>query len=172
MNPETAQLLSQVTARLQQCIREGDCPAIIALDGSRKLTLSDYDYLRDDAAAARFEKRAASTVRKVGACRWVLAVPQVWVINPGVISVRAVSNLPLRPGESEAITWIAFDFADGVDYGRVLFTRRPSGEPVFADAEVVARPARPAAGMPGFTMLRAVLEDNSGPARNEPDSRR
>jgi hypothetical protein len=172
MSPEAAQLLSQVTARLQECIREGDCPAIVALDGPRQLTLSDYDYLRDDAAAAKFEERAASTARQVGACRWVLAVPQVWVITSGVISVRAVSNLPLRPGESEAITWMAFDFADGIDYGRVLFTRRPSGEPVFADAEMVARPARPTVGMPGYTMLQAVLEDNSSPARNEPDSRR
>jgi hypothetical protein len=172
MNPETAQLLTQVTGRLQQSICVRDCPAMLALDGLRQLTLSDYDYQRDDAAAARFEKRAAVTARQVGACRWVLAVPQVWVLTPGVISVRAVSNLPLRPGESEAITWMAFDFAEGIDYGRVLFTRRPSGEPVFADPEVVAHPVRPAAGMPGYTMLRAMLEDNASPAGNEPDSSR
>jgi hypothetical protein len=172
MNPETAQLLSQVTGRLQQSIRAGDCPAMVALDGPRPLTLSDYDYLRDDAAAASFEERAAATARQAGACRWVLAVPQVWVITPGVISVRAVSNLPLRPGESEAITWMAFDFADGIDYGRVLFTRRPGGEPVFADPEVIARPARPAAGMPGYTMLRVMLADDAAPGGNEPDSTR
>ena len=172
MNPETAQLLSQVTARLQQCIREGDCPAMIALDGLQQLTLSDYDYLRDDAAAARFEERAASAARQVSACRWVLAVPQVWVVTPDVISVRAVSNLPLRPGESEAITWMAFDFVDGIDYGRVLFTRRPSGEPVFADPEVVAHPARPAAGMPGYTMLQVMLGDDVNPAGDDLDSTR
>ena len=101
---------------------------------------------REDDAAARFEKRAAAAARQAGAHRWVLAVPQVWVIAPGVVSVRAVSNLRLRPGESEAITWTAFDLADGIDFGRVLFTRRPSGEPVFADAdaEAIASPARPA----------------------------
>jgi hypothetical protein len=172
MNPETAQLLSDVTARLQQVIRTGDCPAMVALDGPRQLTLSDYDYLRDDASAAKFEARAAAMARTSGATRWVLAVPQVWVITPGVISVRAVSNLPLRPGESEAITWTAFDFDDGIDYGRVLFTRRPSGEPVFADPELVARPVRPAAGMPGYTMLQVMLGDDSGLGGNEPDSAR
>jgi hypothetical protein len=170
MNPETAQLLSRVTERLQQSIRAGDCPAMVALDGPRQLTLSDYDYLRDAATAARFEERAAAMARESGACRWVLAVPQVWVIAPDVISVRAVSNHPLRPGESEAITWTAFDASDGIDYGRVLFTRRPSGEPVFADAEVVARPARPAAGMPGYTMLRAMLGEDADPGGNEPET--
>jgi hypothetical protein len=172
LNPETAQVLSQVTGRLQQSIRAGDCPAMVALDGPRQLILSDYDYLRDDATAAVFEERAAAMARQSGASRWVLAVPQVWVIAPGVISVRAVSNHPLRPGESEAITWTAFDFNDGIDYGRVLFTRRPSGEPVFADAEVVARPVQPAPGMPGYTMLRAMLGDDAGPGGSEPDSTR
>jgi hypothetical protein len=170
MNPETAQLLSQVTERLQQSIRAGDCPAMVAIDGARQLTLSDYDYLRDDAMAAKFEERAAATARQEGARRWVLAVPQVWVITPDVVSVRAVSNLPLRPGESEAITWMAFDLEDGIDYGRVLFTRRPSGEPIFADPEVIAHPARPASGMPGYTMLQATLRDNADPDGNEPDS--
>jgi hypothetical protein len=170
MNAETAQLLSQVTERLQQSIRAGDCPALVALDGPRQLALSDYDYLRDDATAARFEERAAATARHVGACRWVLAVPQVWVIAPDMVSVRAVSNLPLRPGECEAITWMAFDFDDGIDYGRVLFNRRPGGEPVFAEAEVIARPVRPAAGMPGYTMLQVLLGDDAGPGGNEPDS--
>jgi hypothetical protein len=171
MNPETAQLMSDVTGKLQKSIRAGDCPAMVTLDGPRPLTLSDYDYLRDDATAVRFEERAAATARRAGARRWVLAVPQVWVISPDMISVRAVSNHPLRPGESEAITWTAFDIADGIDYGRVLFTRRPGGEPVFADAEIIARPARPAAGMPGYTMLQAMLS-NDEPAGNEPGSTR
>lgn len=170
MNPETAQLLSRVTERLQQSIRSGDCPAMVALDGPRQLTLSDYDYLRDDATAARFEERAAAAAHQAGACRWVLAVPQVWVITSDMVSVRAVSNLPLRPDEAEAITWMAFDFDDGIDYGRVLFTRRPSGEPIFADAEVIARPVRPAAGMPGYTMLQVMLGDHADPSGNEPDS--
>jgi hypothetical protein len=166
MNPETAQLLLLVIGRLQESIRAGDCPAMVGLDGTRQLTLSDYDYLRDDAAAARFEERAAATARESGASRWVLAVPQVWVIVSGVISLRAVSNHPLRPGESEAITWMAFDFDDGIDYGRVPFTRRPSGEPVFADAEVVARPASPATGMPGYTMLQLMLDGDANPDQN------
>jgi hypothetical protein len=170
MKPETAELLSRVTGRLQQCIRAGDCPAMVMIDGSRQVTLSDYDYLRDDATAARFEERAAAKARQAGARRWVLAVPQVWVITPDVISVRAVSNHPLRPGESEAITWTAFDVADGIDYGRVLFTRRPSGEPVFANPELVASPARPASGMPGYTMLQAMLTDDADSGGTEPDS--
>jgi hypothetical protein len=95
----------------------------------------------------------------------------VWVITPDVVSDRAVANLPLRPGESEAITWTAFDFADGVDYGRVMFTRRPSGEPIFADTEIIASPAHPAPGMPGYTMLRLVVDDAS-PGGNETDRSR
>jgi hypothetical protein len=130
--------------------------------GARQLTLSDYDYLRDDDTAARFEERTATTARQNGAIRWVLAVPQVWVISPDMIAVRAVSNHPLRPGESEAITWTAFGLADGIDYGRVLFTRRPNGQPVFAEPEIVTRAARPAPGMPGYTLLQAMLADEPG----------
>jgi hypothetical protein len=107
--------------------------------------------------------------RETGAARWVIAVPQVWVIGPGMISVRAVSNLPLRPGESEAITWMAFDLADGVDYGRVPFTRRPRGEPVFGDIEILTRPASPAPGMPGYAMLRLIINDSTAPDSDEPD---
>jgi hypothetical protein len=65
---------------------------------------------------------------------------------------------------------MAFDFDDGIDYGRVLFTRRPRGEPVFAEAEVFARPVRAAAGMPGSTMLQVMLGDEGGLDGNEPDS--
>jgi hypothetical protein len=98
MNPETRQLLDTIVEKLQRSVSAGDCPAMVALGGSRPLTLSDYDYLRDDEAAADFERRAAGMARETGATRWVIAVPQVWVIGSGVISVRAVSNLPLRPG--------------------------------------------------------------------------
>lgn len=145
---------------------------MVMLDGSRQLTLTEYDYLRDEVTAARFEERAAAMAQQAGALRCVFAVPQVWVIVPGVISVRAVSNLPLRPGESEAITWTAFDSADGIDYGRVLFTRRPDGEPVFGEPEVIISPARPADTMPGYTMLRILLSDDagSGSGAEEPDS--
>ena len=172
MNPETRELLDTIVEKLQRSVSIGDCPAMVALGGPRPLTLSDYDYLRDDEAAAGFERRAADMVRETGAARWVIAVPQVWVVGPGVISVRAVSNLPLRPGESEAITWMAFDLADGVDYGRVPFTRRPRGEPVFGDIEIITRPASPAPGMPGYAMLRLIINDSTTPDGDEPDTSR
>lgn len=158
MNDETARLLSDVTGRLQRSIRQGDCPAIVALDGEPASLLSDYDYLRDDETATAFELRAAARARETSARRWVLAVPQVWVTRAGVISTRAVSNLPLRDGEQEAITWMSFDDSDGVDYGRVFYTRRPRGEPVFGDPEIFTASAqvRPSPSMPGYTLLRAL----------------
>jgi hypothetical protein len=142
------------------------------LGGIQPVTLSDYDYLRDDKAAADFERRAAEKALTTGATRWVIAVPQVWVIAPGMVSVRAVSNLPLRSGESEAITWMSFDLGDGVDYGRVSFTRRPNGEPVFGDIEIIAQAARPAAGMPGYTMLRHIINDGAPTDEGEPGTSR
>jgi hypothetical protein len=164
MNGYLALLLSQVIDRLQQSVRAGDCPAIVVIDGRQQLTyLSDYDYLRDDHTAAKFEERAAAAACSAGARQCVLGVPQVWVISPGVVSVRAVSNLPLRPGESEAITWTAIDLDEGIDYGRVVFTRRPDGEPVFAEAELITRQAVPALGMPGYTMLHAMLAHDADP---------
>jgi len=172
VNPDTQQLLDGIVGKLQRSVRAGECPAMAALGGSRPLTLSDYDYLRDEEAATRFEQRAAAKARETGATRWVIAVPQVWVTAPGVISVRAVSNLPLRPGESEAITWMAFDLSDGVDYGRVPFTRRPRGEPVFGNIEILTRPARPAPGMPGYTMLRLIVGDGTASDGSEPDTAR
>ncbi len=157
MSPDTAALLSQVCGRLERSIRERDAPAIAALQGEQVLTLSDYDYLRDDATAAAFEDRAAVKARELGARRWVLAVPQVWVITPEQVSVRAVSNLPLRDGEQEAITWMAFDAAHGVDYGLVPYGRRPSGEPVFGEPEVITARVQAAPGMPGYRMLHALM---------------
>ncbi|MGW0483149.1 hypothetical protein [Nonomuraea sp. NPDC003214] len=114
MNAETADLLFDVVARLEKSIVARECPAIIALQGERQLLLSDYDYLRDTAAAAAFETRAAEKAQEVGAGRWVLAVPQVWIFKPpSTIALRAVSNHPLREGEQEAITWMSFDREQG-----------------------------------------------------------
>ena len=164
MSPEIEQLLGRVTDSLKASIRAGDCPAVAAVGGpSRTLTLTDYDYQRDEAAAVGFEQRAAAKAAEVSAVRWVIAVPQVWFIAPGVISVRDVSNLPLRPGESEAITWMAFDLAAGVDYGRVPFTRGPRGEPVFGDAEIITTQARPSPSMPGYVMLRQFTGAGADP---------
>jgi hypothetical protein len=165
MSPETEELLRQVTKTLKASVRAGDCPAVVGVaDPNRTLTLTDYDYQRDDNAATTFERRAAAKAVQISAVRWVIAVPQVWVIAPDVISVRAVSNLPLRPGESEAITWMAFDLTSGVDYGRVPITRQPHGEPMFGDIEVVVAQASPSPAMPGYTLLQqftAAIQDDS-----------
>lgn len=162
MNDDTASLLLDVIGRLESSIKAGGCPAIAALDGEPVTVLTDYDYLRNDAAATAFELRAAAHVQKSGARRWVLAVPQVWVVRAGAVSMRAVSNHPLREGEQEAITWMSFDAAEGVDYGRVVFTRRPSGEPVFENPEQFTANAkvRPSLSMPGYTLLRALTTDS------------
>lgn len=163
MNDDTASLLFDVVERLQRNIHARDCPAIVALQGQRKLVLSDYDYLRDQATAAEFERRAAAKAREVGATRWVFAVPQIWRITSGEISARAVSNHPLLEDEQEAITWTAYDQQDGVDYGRVAYTRRPNGEPVFAEPQVLTVGVHPGETTPGYRLLR-MLEDNGGSA--------
>jgi hypothetical protein len=166
MNDDTERLLLNVAARLERSIGHGDCPAVVILDGPKPTVLSDYDYLRDDATAAAFEQRAAAAARQAGTRRWVLAVPQVWMVRPGVIATRAVSNLPLREGEQEAITWMSYDQDDGIDYGRVYYTRRPSGEPVFGEPEIFSAEAqvRPAPAMPGYTLLHALAQaDHSDP---------
>ena len=154
-------LLDDVVDRLERAIRARDCPAIVVLQGERTLTLSDYDYLRDLETAARFERRVAEHARRIGAGRWVFAVPQVWVQTPEGISARAVSNLPLREGEQEAITWTAFDIDDGVDYGLVPYTRRPNGEPVFDEPEVFTADVTPGERAPGWTLLRTLMEDDN-----------
>lgn len=169
MTPETEEMLGRVVKGLQREIISGQCPAMVAMGGTRPLVLTDYDYQRDEAAAQEFEHRAAATAREAHATRWVLAVPQVWVIASNMVSVRAVSNLPLRAGESEAITWMAVDLSEGVDYGRVPFTRDPRGAPEFGDIEVIAVQATPAPGMPGYTMLRLTASDEPGPGDPPPD---
>lgn len=156
MNDETAALLFDVVGRLEMSILARECPAIVVLQGERLLALSDHDYLRDDETATAFEVRAAAQAREINADRWVLAVPQVWVIKSDEILTRAVSNHPLREGEQEAITWMSFDRHDGVDYGRVPYTRRPSGEPIFDEPEMVTVGVRPDVSMPGFRLLEAL----------------
>jgi hypothetical protein len=161
MNDETAALLIDVVGRLEGSIRARDCPAIIALDGIRLLVLTDYDYLRDEATAQAFERRAAGKAQEIDTVRWVLAVPQVWVASKGIVSVRAVSNHPLREGEQEAITWMSFDRNDGIDYGRVAYARRPNGDPIFEEPEMFTIEVRPAEGMPGVTLLHALMGDST-----------
>lgn len=161
MNDETIGLLFDVVQRLQQNIHARDSPAIVAMQGQHTLVLSDYDYLRDQAAAAAFETRAAAKAQEIDATRWVIAVPQIWLITADVISARAVSNHPLLEDEQEAITWTAYDRQDGVDYGRVAYTRRPNGEPIFAEPQVLTVGVRPGETTPGFTLLRIVLENDS-----------
>jgi hypothetical protein len=161
VNDETWALVFDVVRRVERSLTARDCPAIVALEGRRTLVLSDYDYLRDRETATAFEHRAAAKAREIDATRWVFAVPQVWQVRPEAVAARAVSNHPLRPGEQETITWMAYDADDGVDYGRVAYTRRPSGEPVFGEPEVFTIDVRPAAGMPGFTLLRTLVGDDT-----------
>ncbi|MFG1697106.1 hypothetical protein [Nonomuraea sp. NPDC049309] len=159
MNEATAHLLFDVVERLENNIVALECPAMVAMEGRNKLVLSDYDYLRDTTTAEAFEAKAAEKALEIDAVRWVLAVPQVWLFKPpSTISVRAVSNHPLREGEQEAITWMSFDRDDGVDYGRVAYVRRPSGEPVFEDPEIFDVGIRPAETMPGFVLLQRCLD--------------
>ncbi|MGW0804756.1 hypothetical protein [Nonomuraea sp. NPDC002799] len=160
MNDETAALLFDVVERLEKGILARECPAIVALQGERRLLLSDYDYLRDEQSATAFEARAATKAKEIAAIRWIFAVPQVWLITPDSVFSRAVSNHPLRAGEQEAITWMSFDHGDGVDYGRVPYTRRPSGEPVFDEPEAFTVGVRPAEHMPGYTLLQACFPED------------
>ncbi|GAA3838488.1 hypothetical protein GCM10022403_083720 [Streptomyces coacervatus] len=154
MNPETEALLRDVVTRLERGIEDRQCPAIVSLEGERSLVLSDYDYLRDDATAVAFEERAAQRAQEIHAVRWALAVPQVLALIEGGIAARAVSNLPLREGEREAITWMTCDAQDGVDYGFKAYTRRPSGDPVFGDLEVFTVAVQPSERMPGRHLLQ------------------
>ncbi|MDF5758438.1 hypothetical protein [Spongiactinospora sp. TRM90649] len=160
MNEATAHLLFDTVERLEKNIVARECPAMVAMEGTGKIILSDYDYLRDSAAAAAFETRAADKAAEIGALRWVLAVPQVWIFTPpSTVAVRAVSNHPLRDGEQEAITWMSFDREDGIDYGRVAYARRPSGEPVFEEPEIFEVGIRPRETMPGFLLLQRCLSE-------------
>jgi hypothetical protein len=160
MNDDVVALLSAAVERVEQHIRADEYPAVVAVDGQRTLMLSDYDYLRSRAVAAAFERRAATHARRVAATRWVLAVPQVWMINERDVGVRAVSPHPLREGEQEAITWMAFDQTDGVDYGRVPYTRRPNGEPVFGEPEMFTAPVLAGELMPGNTLPRSLIDND------------
>jgi hypothetical protein len=153
VNQDTENLLRDVVGRLERAITDRDCPAIVALQGDRTLVLSDYDYLRDDTTAAAFEERAAAKARETHTIRWVFAVPQVLLLVEGGVAARAVSNLPLREGEREAITWMSCDPDDGVDYGLVPYVRRPGGEPVFDEPEVFTIPVRPGDRVPGMRLL-------------------
>ncbi|MGW0662200.1 hypothetical protein [Streptodolium elevatio] len=164
MNDEILALVEDVARRVQRAIITLDCPAIVALDGERTLLLSDYDYLRDRVTAQAFERRAAEAARKINASRWVFAVPMIWFESPAGISARAVSNDPLHEGEQESILWIAFDQADGIDYGRVPYTRRPNGEPIFGDTEIVTLNVSLDDQAPGRTLLSQFLEGDDHPA--------
>lgn len=157
MNSETEALLDKVSQQVQKAIWNRDCPAVVAIQGERTMVLSDYDYLRDDQTAAAFEHRAAEQAQQIDAVRWVFAVPQVWVLTEDGAAARAVSNLPLREGEREAITWTACDVNDGVDYGIVPYTRRPSGAPVFDDPEIFTVAVQPGKRAPGWIMLRTLM---------------
>ncbi|MBF8185282.1 hypothetical protein ITP53_05935 [Nonomuraea sp. K274] len=161
MNEATARLLFDVVERLEESIVAREFPAVVAMEGTSRLVLSDPGYLRDPVAAAAFEIGAAEKAQEIGVVRWVLAVPQVWLFKPpSTIAVRPVSDDPLREGEQEAITWMSFDREDGVDYGRVAYVRRPNGEPVFEDPQIFDVGVQPAETMPGFVLLRECLAED------------
>jgi hypothetical protein len=163
MNENVETLMFGVTDRVQQAIRNLDCPAVVALQGDRVLVMSDYDYLRDRDTALAFETRAADTAREIHAVRFVIAVPMVWREEGHAIVGRRVSNLPLREGEFEVIAWTGYDAADGVDYGHVPYTRRPDGEPVFDDPEIFAGHFQGLENNPGAHLLRLLLTDEAEP---------
>jgi hypothetical protein len=153
-------LVEDVTGRVERAVRAGDCPAIVGLCGERDLFLSDYDYLCHRLCAVAFEHRASTYARKIAARRWVFAVPQVWHYGDDAIEARPLFTGPVEPDEQEAILWMSFDVEDGVDYGRVLFARRPSGEPVFDSAQYLDGPALPTTDTPGNVLLRLLTGDH------------
>lgn len=164
MNEATEDLLLDAIERMQNSIQQRDCPAIVLLDGDPRIAMSDYDYLRDDETAAAFERRAGEKALEVGCSRWALTVPQVWLLrDDGSVAVRAVSNHPLREGEQEAITWVAFDRDAGVDAGRLTYVRRPQGQPVFSeDVEALQVPLQLGSGLPGLTLVRILMDESTG----------
>lgn len=162
LSDDVAALLFDVIEQLGQDIQVGRYPAIVKLEGERTVTLIDYDYQCDPAMADAFERRAADHAYRVSAIRWVFAVPQVWVINERDVAVREVSGHRLRDGEHEAITWMALDRDQGLDFGRVHYRRRPSGEPILDEPEVFTVPMRIGPMMPGYTLLQILTGDESG----------
>jgi len=166
MSPDTLDLLLQVIGRLERHVHDRDCPAVVAMVGSRRLIMTDFDYLRSEQTASDFETRAAARARAIDAARWVFAVPQVWTFSTGKGAARAVSNHPLRPGEEEAITWMSVDHSEGVDYGLVPFQRRLDGSPVFGEPETFTAEIHPAEAMPGYMMLRQVLDTPDTPSES------
>lgn len=166
MNHATETLMFGVTDRVQEAVASRDSPAVVALQGTRTVIMTDYDYLRDQQTAEAFEQRAAAKAREISAVRFVLAVPQIWrETDDGGIIARPVSNAPLREGEHEVIAWTAYDSEDGIDYGHVPYARRPNGAPVFDDPEIFTAPLRPYDRHPGWHLLRTLVEDGPGPTR-------
>jgi hypothetical protein len=157
MNQDTETLMFGVVDRVEQAVRDRDCPAVVALQGERVVVMSDYDYLRDTDTAEAFEARAAGKAREIEAVRFVLAVPQVWRSTDDGITARRVSNSPLREGEQEVIAWTAYDATAGIDYGHVPYVRRPNGAPVFDDPEIFSAPLQPYDRHPGWHLLRTLL---------------
>lgn len=157
MNDAVRDLLFDVVDQVERAVRERDCPAVVRLVGDRTVTMSEYDYLRDNETAVAFERRAAEQARAIGVQRFVFAVSQVWLIVDEGIASRAVSNLPLREGEHEVITWMSYDAGDGVDYGLVPVGRRPNGEPIFGDPEVFEVPMQTRDIMPGRKLLALLM---------------
>jgi hypothetical protein len=157
MNDGTWALVTDVVERVQRAIRAQQAPAIVVLDGDRRQILSDFDYLRDEAAILVFETKAADHARALHARRFALAVPQVVVeAAPGHFQARAVSNHPLRSGEQETIAWTAYDAADGADFGFAPYARRPGGQPVFSPPEIFDIPVTATEQMPGLRLLHML----------------
>lgn len=125
----------------------------------RSLVLSDYDYLRDDAAAARFEEHAAAEA------------DQAQHTSGCSPSRRCGSSLLARsssgPCPASRCAQVSRGHhldsipADGIDYDRVLFTCRTSGDPAFARRRDHRRSSLLNHGMPNHTMLRRMLDDDA-----------
>ncbi len=168
MDIELSVLVDDVVERVRRALRAKDHSAIVVMEGRRTVVLSDSAYLRGRASAEDFERRAAADARTVAADRLALAVPQVVVVTADEDAVRFRSPLtgPVREGEREAVVWMAFGVGDGVEFGMVAFTRSPDGRPVFDDPDdTVSEPLHPAAGMPGTTLLRLLLDEDHRPHR-------
>jgi hypothetical protein len=166
MNPDTQKLVEDVTGRIQRAIRAEDYPAIVGLHGDRTLFLSDYDYVCHRLCAVAFEHRAFTHAQKVTAVRWVFAVPQVWRYDGDLIEARPPFTGQVEPDEQETIIWMSYDSNDGVDYGRVLYARRPNGEPVFENPEYLRSAAQPMIDMPGYVLLRLLTEEQDDDSRD------
>lgn len=164
-----------LTAALQTAVTmvaDGyDTVAVAALGTDLRLHVG-HDYWTTDLTrrsgvygeAVQFESAVAADAALHGDKFGALVVPVIYRDGVGQGATFRNPRKEIVDGENHMLFAVTWDVRDGFDVHRLIYTRRPNGDPVLGDTETLCGATRLPQEAPGSVLIQSVLHPGGSTA--------